>query len=86
MFWKIVVTRTKQMGSGMRAFELAPPHAGPSLLGGAERSTATGDCGRDNLIEFDFSDYGRCERLIEGWWIIPGLLFGIASVAAYLVA
>jgi len=35
-----------------------------------------------NLIDLEFSDYGRDPRFLQGWWILPGLLVG-AGLAAW---
>jgi hypothetical protein len=31
----------------------------------------------DELIDLEFSDYGRSPRFVAGWWILPGLLVGV---------
>ena len=33
------------------------------------------------IIDLEYSDYGRDPRFLQGWWILPGMLFGAALAA-----
>jgi hypothetical protein len=40
----------------------------------------------DDLIDLEFSDYGRSRRFVSGWWIVPGLLLGASVLVLYFLA
>jgi hypothetical protein len=31
-----------------------------------------------DIVDLEFSDYGRDPRFLPGWWIFPGMLIGAA--------
>jgi len=48
---------------------------------------APSSASHEGLVDLEFSDSARDERFLPGWWIAPGVVFGVAfmlSVAAYL--
>jgi hypothetical protein len=38
----------------------------------------------DDLMDLEFSDYGRSARFVAGWWIVPGLFLGTALLGFYI--
>lgn len=38
----------------------------------------------DALIELEFSDYGRDERFLPGWYILPSVVGGLLVIASLL--
>lgn len=38
----------------------------------------------EDLINLEFSDYGRDRRFLPGWWIVPSLVSAIAIVGSFL--
>lgn len=38
----------------------------------------------DALLELEFSDYGRDERFLPGWYILPSIVGGLLVIAALL--
>lgn len=39
----------------------------------------------DALIELEFSDYGRDDRFLPGWYILPSVLGGLLVIASLLI-
>jgi hypothetical protein len=40
---------------------------------------------RGDIIDLEFSEYGRGPRFVSGWWICPGLLLGIALLVFFVI-
>lgn len=38
----------------------------------------------EDLIDLEFSDYGRDPRFLPGWWIVPALLGTVVIVSLLL--
>ena len=36
---------------------------------------------QEDIIDLEFSEYGRDPRFLPGWWILPGMLLGTALTA-----
>jgi hypothetical protein len=53
------------------------------------RKRATTNIFRDrthaDLIDLEFSEYGRDPRFVAGWFILPGVALGMAIVAALIL-
>ena len=39
----------------------------------------------DALIELEFSDFGRDERFLPGWYILPSIVGGLLVIASLLI-
>lgn len=39
----------------------------------------------DALIELEFSDYGRDDRFLPGWYILPSVLGGLLVIASLFI-
>jgi hypothetical protein len=37
------------------------------------------------LIDLEFSEYGRCSRFLPGWYILPGIVAGVIVIASVLL-
>ena len=37
------------------------------------------------LIDLEFSEYGRCSRFLPGWYILPGAVAGLVVIVAALL-
>jgi hypothetical protein len=53
------------------------------------RKRATADVFRDRthaeLVDLEFSEYGRDPRFVAGWFILPGVVLGLGVVAALIL-
>jgi hypothetical protein len=53
------------------------------------RKRATANVFRDrahaDLIDLEFSEYGRDPRFASGWFLLPGVVAGMAIVAALIL-
>lgn len=52
------------------------------------RRRATGfarNRGQSELIDLEFSNYGRSPRFQHGWYILPAVVTGMAIIAAVLL-
>ena len=49
----------------------------------AAGESATHD--HDALMELEFSDYGRDERFLPGWYILPSLVGGLLVITSLLM-
>lgn len=38
------------------------------------------------LIDLEFSEYGRSARFMPGWYILPGMVAGVLVIVAVLLA
>jgi hypothetical protein len=50
----------------------------------AERRSSAPRRRDDDIDDLEFSDYGRSPRFVSGWWIVPGLLLGIAVLVFFV--
>ena len=50
------------------------------LPSATQRTRQARETHRD-IIDLEFSDYGRDPRFLQGWWILPGVLIGAALAA-----
>ena len=48
------------------------------ILPSASRRTRQAREAHRDVIDLEFSDYGRDPRFMPGWWILPGVLIGAA--------
>jgi hypothetical protein len=43
------------------------------------------DCSHVNMMDLEFSEYGRTPRFMPGWFILPAVVTGMAIIAAVLL-
>jgi hypothetical protein len=58
--------------------DVAPRSPPLMIIGSTEVESVTASHVSDKFAELEFSDYGRSPRMIDGWWIVPGMLLGTA--------
>ena len=51
----------------------------------AATGSATAIHDHDALMELEFSDYGRDDRFLPGWYILPSIVGGLLVIAALLI-
>lgn len=39
----------------------------------------------DALLELEFSEYGRDERFLPGWYILPSIVGGLLVIASLII-
>jgi hypothetical protein len=42
-------------------------------------------CDDEELLELEFSDYGRDARFLPGWYILPSIVGGLLVIAALII-
>jgi hypothetical protein len=62
-------------GTYDEVFEI-PAAAGPAADAGPDY---------DALIELEFSDYGRDDRFLPGWYILPSFVGGLLVITSLLI-
>jgi len=43
------------------------------------------DANLDALMELEFSDYGRDDRFLPGWYILPSVVGGLLVILSLLI-
>jgi len=51
----------------------------------AASGTGTARYDHDALMELEFSEYGRDDRFLPGWYILPSVLGGLLVIASLFI-
>lgn len=57
---------------------MAVENVQPSLLHNANRTGPRALGTYEDILDLEFSDWGRDPRFLPGWWIVPGMLLANA--------